>query len=228
MWLRQQNGNLLSDRNTYELVLKSPFRRIERELNKRLLVLKNQYKISDSTYRKLHATDAIPPAIRGSIKHHKQGNPVRPIVSSIGSALHNTSKFLTDILSPLQNCNGFSVPNSAKFAEEISNVDIQDDEVMLSFDVVSLFTAIPVDKACDYTSNKLLKDDTLSSRTNLDSNEIISLLNFVLSNNYFIYNDKIYKQIHGCAMGSPRQPCGGELVHGSDRRSGHQHVWSTI
>ena len=185
---------------------KSPFKRIERELNKRLLVLKNEHKINDSTYRKLHSTDAIPPAIRGSIKHHKEGNPVRPIVSSIGSALYNTSKFLTDILSPLQNCNGFSVPKSAKFAEEISNVDIQDDEVMLSFDVVSLFTAIPVDKACNYISNKLLKDDKLSSRTSLDSNEITSLLHFVLSNNYFIYHDKIYKQTHGCAMGSPVSP----------------------
>ena len=124
--------SLLSDRIIYELVSKSPFKRIERELNKRLLALKNQRKISDSTYRRLHSSDAIPPAIRGSIKHHKQGNPVRPIVSSIGSALYNTSKFLTDILSPLQNCNGLSVPYSAIFAEEISNVDIQDDEVMLS------------------------------------------------------------------------------------------------
>ena len=93
-------NSLLSDRNTYELVLKSPFKRIERELNRRLLALKNQQKISDSTYRRLHSTDAIPPAIRGSIKHHKQGNPVRPIVSSIGSAFYNTSKFLTYILSP--------------------------------------------------------------------------------------------------------------------------------
>ena len=73
----------------------------------------------------------------------------------------------------------------------MSNVDIPDDKVMLSFDVVSLFTAIPADKACDYISNKLLKDDTLSSRTSLDSNEIILLLNFGLSNNYFIYDDKI-------------------------------------
>ena len=97
-------------------------------------------------------------------------------------------------MSPLQNSYGFSVPNSAKFAEEISNVDNQDDEVMLSFDVVSPFTAIPVDKACDYIINKLLKHDSLSSRTSLDSYEIISLLNFILSNNYFIYDDKIYKQ----------------------------------
>ena len=46
----------------------------------------------------------------------------------------------------------------------------------------------------------------LSSRTSLDSNEITSLLHFVLSNNYFIYDDKIYKQTHGCAMGSPVSP----------------------
>ena len=103
----------------------------------------------------------------------------------------------------LQNCDGFSVPNFAKFANELSNVDIQDDEVMLFFDVISLFTAIPIDKASNYTSSKLLKDDKLSSPTSLDSNEIISLLHFVLSNNSFIYDDKIYKQIHGCAMGSP-------------------------
>ena len=199
-------NSLLNDRNTYELVSKSPFRRIERELNNRLSTLKNQKKICDSTYRKLRSTDSMPPAIRGSIKHHKEGNPLRPIVSSIGSALYNTSKFLTNILTPLQNCNGFSVPNSSKFVDEISNIGIQDDEVMLSFDVVSLFTAIPVKKACDYIQNKLDCDESLHLRTNLDTTDIISLLNFVLSNNYFVYNDSVYKQIHGCAMGSPVSP----------------------
>ena len=45
-----------------------------------------------------------------------------------------------------------------------------------------------------------------NSRTNLDIDDIVSLLNFGLSNNYFVYKDKIYKQIHGCAMGSPVSP----------------------
>ena len=199
-------NTLLNDHSTYVLVSKPPFRRIERELNNRLSTLKNQQKICDSTYRKLRSTDSIPPAIRGSIKHHKEGNPLRPIVSSIGSALYNTSKFLTSILTPLQNGNGFSVINSSNFADEISNIDIQDDEIMLSFDVVSLFTAIPVKKACEYIQNKLDCDESLHLRTNLDTTDIISLLNFVLSNNYFVYNDSIYKQIHGCAMGSPVSP----------------------
>ena len=50
-------------------------------------------------------------------------------------------------------------------------------------------------------------DITMHSRTNLTTDDkTISLLEFVLSNNYFVYNDCIYKQIHGYAMGSPVSP----------------------
>jgi hypothetical protein len=38
---------------------------------------------------------------------------------------------------------------------------IDDDEIMVSFDVVLLFTAIPVDKAWEHIRNKLTKDKTL-------------------------------------------------------------------
>lgn len=197
---------LLVDRDTYHPVDKSPFSKIEKELNNRLLDLKRQNKIDELTYRKLRSTDGSPPAIRGSIKHHKPGFPLRPIVSSIGSALYNTSKFLSEILSPIQNHNGYSVLNSSQFAKEVANMEISDDEVMVSFDVVSLFTAIPVNKACEYIRSKLNNDNTLRSRTILSTDDIISLLDFTLSNNYFVYNNCIYKQIHGCAMGSPVSP----------------------
>ena len=85
-------------------------------------------------------------------------------------------------------------------------MEIANDEVMVLFDVVSLFTAIPVKKACSYIRDKLNEDITLHSRTNLTTDDIIFLLEFILSNNYFVYNDCIYKQIHGCAMGSPVSP----------------------
>ena len=83
--------SLLADRSTYEVVTRSPFGRIERDLNATLLNLKGQQKIDDYTYFKLTSTDGIPPAIRGSIKHHKEVYPLRPIVTCIGSALYNTS-----------------------------------------------------------------------------------------------------------------------------------------
>ena len=96
--------------------------------------------------------------------------------------------------------------HSQKFSSDIADINILDDETMVSFDVVSLFAAIPVEKVCNYIRKKLEDDYSLHSRSNLDVDDIICLLDFVLSNNYFIYNDDIYKQIHGCAMGSPVSP----------------------
>ena len=113
------------------------------------------------------------------------------------------SKHLAQILSPLQNHNGYSVTND--FTNRLINTTIEDDEIMISFDVGSLFTAIPVDRACEHIRNKLSKDDTLGQRSNLSIDNIIKLLRFTLSNSYFNYNET-YKQIHGCAMGSPVSP----------------------
>ena len=71
---------LLSDEKTYKKEKKQPFKKIERELNARLLTLKKQGKLNKQTYKKLHSTDGLPPAIQGSVKHHKLNNPLRHIV----------------------------------------------------------------------------------------------------------------------------------------------------
>ena len=109
---------LLADPNAYNKVMKPPFKRIERELNSHLLELKRQQKLDKQTYKKLHSTDGIPPAIRGSIKHHKPGNPLRPIVTCRNTAFYNISKHLGHILSPLQNHNGYLVSNSTDFTKK--------------------------------------------------------------------------------------------------------------
>ena len=77
---------------------------------------------------------------------------------------------------------------------------------MVSFDIVSLFTAIPVEKACERIHTKLETDVTLTSRTKLTIDSIISLLCFTLTNSFFTHNSTIYKQVHGCAMGKPVSP----------------------
>ena len=93
---------------------------------------------------------------------------------------------------------------------------------MVLFDVISLFTAIPVKKACDYIRNKLEGDDKLHSRTNLITDDVIYLLEFVLLNSFFVYNNCFYKQIHGCAMGSPVSPVVANLcVEVIELRIGH-------
>ncbi len=82
--------------------------------------------------------------------------------------------------------------NSTQFKSEISNITIDDDE-----------STISVDKACRCIRTKIENDPTLPGTTQLDIDDIIRLLSFVLSNSFFVYNNTTYEQIHGCATGSP-------------------------
>ena len=83
---------------------------------------------------------------------------------------------------------------------------------MVSFDVKSLFTSIPVDLALTITSQRLQQDQDLAERTNMSISNIMRLLEFVLNQNYFKHDNTHYKQIFGCAMGSPISPVIADLV----------------
>ena len=72
-----------------------------------------------------------------------------------------------------------------------------------SFDVVSLFTRVPVDRAIEVANSKLLADETLSDRTALSPKEIIRLLEFCLNATYLCHQGRFFQQTFGTAMGSP-------------------------
>ena len=76
-------------------------------------------------------------------------------------------------------------------------------DVLVSFDVVSLFTHVPTARAIQVSRDRLEKDSTLPERTSLSVNDICDLLSLCLDATYLSFEGKIYKQIHGTAMGSP-------------------------
>ena len=96
-----------------------------------------------------------------------------------------------------------SVKNSSEFAQKIQQHTVSSDEIMISFDVKSLFTSIPMDLALTIVNKRLQKDQDLAERSNMSISNIMRLLEFVLNHNYFKHNNIHYKQIFGCAMGSP-------------------------
>ena len=102
--------------------------------------------------------------------------------------------------------------NSSEFVHELKQYSIADDEIMVSFDVKSLFTSIPVDLALTITKERLQQDENLAQHTNMSVNNVMKLLDFVLNNNYFKHDGHHYKQIIGCAMGSPIRPVLADLV----------------
>ena len=75
--------------------------------------------------------------------------------------------------------------------------------MLVSFDVVSLFTKIPVDLAIKVATIRLRYDDSLWQRTSLPLEDITDLLSFCLNTTQFVFEGTYYKQVFGTAMGSP-------------------------
>ena len=106
-------------------------------------------------------------------------------MSAIGSPTYELSQYLANILSPLQN-NKYTVKNSASFVEMIHGLSVDANEILVSFEVVSLFTCIPTHLAIEVVKERLDCDQSLPERTNLSIQNIVALLNFVLDNNFFV------------------------------------------
>ena len=83
-----------------------------------------------------------------------------------------------------------------------ANLRINACEELVSFDVVSLFTKIPVDLAVKVAEERLREDASLGQRTSLPVEDIIHLLSFCLKTMQFTYGT-YYQQVFGTAMGSP-------------------------
>ncbi|XP_041460800.1 uncharacterized protein LOC121411955 [Lytechinus variegatus] len=193
----------LIESGPYHAIGKDPTDRLSRKLSTILRGFHKNGDIDDSTYRKLKPSQKQPPRIYGLPKIHKADIPLRPIVSCVSSFAYNTSKYLADILAPLVGSNGHAVHNSASFVDFLRSETIQEHEVMVSFDVVSLFTNVPIDAACKVALSRLERDESLPERTQLSPAQVTELLSFVLQSTYFMFAGNFYEQQEGAAMGSP-------------------------
>ncbi|XP_054276681.1 uncharacterized protein LOC128995686 [Macrosteles quadrilineatus] len=81
-----------------------------------------------------------------------------------------------------------------------------DTDKLVSFDVESLFTNVPVSETLKIIETRLTNDDTLANRTKLPVNVIMELLELCTQCNYFQLEGKLYRQDEGMAMGSPLSP----------------------
>jgi hypothetical protein len=204
--------HLLSDSKTYTVLKNNPVKKTERLMNSKLLGLKRNGKFDDPVYYNIRSTDACVPRIYGLVKIHKGNLPLRPIVSMIGSPTYHLSKHLASILAPLIGRSGRTVSNSFEFAEFLKTCSWRDNSVMISFDVVSLFTSVPVCLAIEAFRDVLLNDPTLHNRTKLSVDEICDLVDFCLSNTDFSFRGVFYHQAFGCAMGSPVSALAANIV----------------
>ena len=124
-----------------------------------------------------------------------------PIVSSIGTSNYNLARFLCDLLSSLVP-NDYSCKDTFSFVSQIKNANLSK-KFLVSYDVTSLFTNIPLQETIDIAINLLFNHNP---NLNITRKELKKLFLFAISQTHYILNSKFYNQIDGVAIGSPLGP----------------------
>lgn len=202
-------NDILGDTETYKILKKNPTTSIQNKNNKLIdSLIENNY-LSKEEGKKLKTNNALPPKIYFQPKIHKNGVPLRPIVSFIGSPLYNLTKYISTILSQMFDRDERYVRNSFEFVEDMKNIRIPTNYEVISLDVISLFTNIPTDVVKDIV---IVKWPAIQDNVRIPLLTFLDLLNFVFENNYFQYNDTFYSQTNGLGMGNCLSPICADLV----------------
>ena len=166
----------LLNSQTYKELKSDPTAKIRRKICSKLSDLKKSDMLSQKVYDHLRPSATVCPKFYGLPKIHKPDVPLRPIVASQGSPTYNLAKYLAEILKPLVGKSEHHVVNSKEFITKIEQTKLDEDEILVGFDVVSLFTNVPIDEACNIAKERLLLDNTLHLRTTLSPENIYDLL----------------------------------------------------
>lgn len=140
------------------------------------------------------------PTLRSQIKTHKINNPIRPIVNFTSAPSYKLARIMSNILKDkLVLPNKYIIKNSIELANKIKNVELTKNDILISLDIKNLYTNIPIKETIDTMYNILLKNN----ENQLIVEQITNVISDILKQNYFTFNNKIYLQKDGLAMGSP-------------------------
>ncbi|CAF4298322.1 unnamed protein product, partial [Adineta steineri] len=179
----------------------------EEELNKYLLSLYNS-KVIDSKLRyQLKSTCSSISVFYGLPKAHKTDYPLRPIISTIGSYQYNLSKYLARAIRNARPQAKSYVKDSFDFVNKLKEIILDKNKTYIkcSFDVESLYTNVPVKEAIEITLNYIYKPTKLID-VPFSRDQMEKLLYLSITDAPFRFQNKIYKQIDGVAMGNPLAP----------------------
>ena len=129
----------------------------------------------------MYPSDSAPSRIYGTPKMHKFSPSdsfpkLFPIVSSIGIFNYNLARFLCDLLSSLVP-NDYSCKDTFSFVSQIKNANLSK-IFLVSYDVTSLFTNIPLQETIDIAINLTFN---LNPNLNITKKELKKLFLFATS-----------------------------------------------
>ncbi|CAF3120231.1 unnamed protein product [Rotaria socialis] len=204
---------LLGDNTKFKLVDNDPTITNEDQLIRLLSRLKKDNFITEAEYKVAKPSGSRLARLYGLPKLHKENCPLRPVMSAIKTVNYGLGKMLTSRLSHLRQSQ-YVIKDSSDFVTKLTNTK-NVDKLMIYFDVVSLFTNVPLTFTIDYILDQLYPVCSTSclqlskSKQCVDCKRRIdfqTLLEIATSKTHFSFNNKIYVQHDGVAMGAPLAP----------------------
>jgi len=94
--------------------------------------------------------------------------------------------------------NHYNITNSVNLANDLTKLEKNENHRLITFDIKDLYINVPIYETLDITKNRLLQNNDTQI-----TQQILSLLRVVLTQNYFTLQQKIYQPNQIIAMGSP-------------------------
>jgi len=201
--------SMLNDINTYTEINEDDSSSVKLQANRLLYSLKQQKYIDKKQYNHLTNYQVTCPIFYGIPKLHKPDIPLRPIVSQINSATYTINKYVHELLQVAESEIPYLFKDTTAFLNTIEkHKHVQPNTILVTLDVVSLYTNIPHHEAIRYICDQYSRTLHLWNRYNIkiipvSIETLEQLLTFILSNCTFKFNNKFYKQNYGLPMGAP-------------------------
>ena len=103
----------------------------------------------------------------GLPKTHKKQLAMRPILSTQGTYNYALAKWLDSKLKPLS-WNEHTVTDIFEFTNEIREMEVPSGEILVSYDVCSLFTNMPLNETIDILVDKAFKNNWFNATYDLN------------------------------------------------------------
>ncbi|XP_039303541.1 uncharacterized protein LOC105205165 [Solenopsis invicta] len=182
---------MLSDCSVYGKLKRNPTFTIEKKTS---VLLKNSG-LPPEIIKYLTPRKSSAPRFYGLPKIYKESVPFCPIISNIGRPSYQLARYFTKPLQKLTGHNGSHIKNSIDFVNKITKIKTTTNDILVSFDAVSLFTNVPVHDTLDI----IKKSDKLPAN-------FVPLIEHCLTSTYFQFQEEFFEQTSGVAMGYPVLP----------------------